>query len=193
MSKRLRIRLALVAGITAAAGSVVPAAAGAASGPTCGITWGSLAKTAPHGTQAAVAGARTGRHDCYDRLVIDLAGVPAGGYDVGYVDPPLRADGSGNPLFVAGGAVLKVVVRAPAYTAAGASTVPWPSVGHPITRPDQFDAGGYRTLEDLVWAGSFEGQSTFGLGVRARLPFRVFALDGPGAGSRLVVDVAHRW
>lgn len=30
-------------------------------------------------------------------------------------------------------------------------------------------------------------------GVRARLPFRVFVLDGPGSGSRLVVDVAHRW
>jgi hypothetical protein len=71
--------------------------------------------------------------------------------------------------------------------------VPWPSVGHPITRPDQLDAGGYRTFEDLVWAGSFEGQSTFGLGVRARLPFRVLTLEGPGAGSRLVVDVAHRW
>ena len=40
-------------------------------------------------------------------------------------------------------------------------------------------------------AGSFEGQTTIGLGVRARLPFRVFVLAGPGSGSRLVVDVAH--
>jgi hypothetical protein len=32
-----------------------------------------------------------------------------------------------------------------------------------------------------------------GLGVRARLPFRVFKLDGPGEGSRLVIDVAHQW
>jgi hypothetical protein len=29
--------------------------------------------------------------------------------------------------------------------------------------------------------------------VRARLPFRVLTLDGPGAGTRLVIDVAHRW
>jgi len=29
--------------------------------------------------------------------------------------------------------------------------------------------------------------------VRARLPFRVFVLAGPGNGSRLVIDVAHRW
>jgi hypothetical protein len=34
---------------------------------------------------------------------------------------------------------------------------------------------------------------TLGLGVRGRLPFRVFTLDGPGAGSRIVIDVAHRW
>nr|WP_280956330.1 hypothetical protein [Cellulomonas flavigena] len=33
----------------------------------------------------------------------------------------------------------------------------------------------------------------FGLGVRARLPFRAFVLAGPGSGSRLVVDVAHQW
>jgi hypothetical protein len=191
MRTRTRILVA-IAGAAIAVG-IVPAVAGAASASTCGVRWGSLAKSAGAGTQATVAGVRTGRHDCYDRLVVDLAGKPAAGYDVRYIDPPLRADGSGDPLFVAGGAILHVVVRAPAYTDAGASTVPWPSAGHPIVRPDQFDAGGYRTFEDLVWAGSFEGQSTFGLGVRARLPFRVFQLDGPGSGTRLVVDVAHRW
>ena len=55
------------------------------------------------------------------------------------------------------------------------------------------DPAGYRTFRHVAWAGSFEGQSTLGLGVRARLPFRVFLLDGPGTGSRMVVDVAHRW
>ncbi len=47
---------------------------------------------------------------------------------------------------------------------------------------------GYRTFQDAEFAGSFEGQSQFGLGVRARLPFRALQLDG-----RLVVDVAHTW
>ncbi len=32
-----------------------------------------------------------------------------------------------------------------------------------------------------------------GVGVRARLPFRMFSLAGPGTGSRIVLDVAHRW
>ena len=52
---------------------------------------------------------------------------------------------------------------------------------------------GYRTLRQVAWAGSFEGQTSLGVGVRARLPFRVTVLDGPGTGSRVVLDVAHRW
>ncbi len=191
-----RIGLVLGAGVVIAvlAAGVVPAVAGtAATRSHCGIAWGSVAKSAPEMTGAQLTGVRPGRHECFDRLVFDIAGRPAAGYDVRYVDPPYRAEGSGEPRPVAGGAVLQVVVRAPAYDANGRSTVPWPSAGHPIIRPDQFDAGGFRTFEDLVWGGSFEGQSSFGLGVRARLPFRVLQLDGPGAGTRLVIDVAHRW
>ena len=45
----------------------------------------------------------------------------------------------------------------------------------------------------MAFAGTFEAVTQIGLGVRARLPFRVFTLDGPGNGSRLVIDVAHRW
>jgi len=193
MNTRLRIRLALAGAVLGAV--LVPAVAGGASTSSsfCGITWGSLAKSAPEFTRGTLAGVRTGHHDCYDRLVFDLADRPAAGYDVRYIDPPFRADGSGDALLVAGGAVLQVVVRAPSYDANGRSTVPWAGVGTPIIRPDQFDARGFPTFEDLVWGGSFEGRSSFGLGVRARLPFRVFQLDGPGGGTRLVVDVAHRW
>jgi hypothetical protein len=52
---------------------------------------------------------------------------------------------------------------------------------------------GYRTLRQVAHAGTFEGQTTIGVGVRARLPFRTFTLAGPGRGSRLVIDIAHRW
>jgi len=58
---------------------------------------------------------------------------------------------------------------------------------------DIVDVSRYRTFRQIGWGGSFEGQTTIGLGVRARLPFRVLVLNGPGSGSRLVVDVAHRW
>ena len=172
-----RIGLVLGAGVVIAvlAVGVVPAVAGATSTrPYCGIAWGSVAKSTPQMTGAQLTGVRPGRHDCFDRLVFDIAGRPAAGYDVRYVDR-FRAEGSGDPLAVAGGAVLSITVRAPAYQA---------------IRPS---VGGYRTFRDLVWGGSFEGQTSFGLGVRARLPFRVFQLDGPGNATRLVVDVAHKW
>jgi len=50
------------------------------------------------------------------------------------------------------------------------------------------DVSGFQTFRQVAWAGSFEGTTTVGLGVRARLPFRVFSLS-----DRIVVDVAHFW
>lgn len=55
------------------------------------------------------------------------------------------------------------------------------------------NVAGYRTLRDVVYGGSLEGHTEFGVGVRARLPFRVFTLAGPDGGSRIVIDVAHKW
>jgi hypothetical protein len=147
-----------------------------------------LAKSAPTTSTSPthLVGARSGRHDCYDRLVVDLDG-PASGYEVAYVDE-VRQDGSGHLVPLRGGAFLSVRVIAPGYD---------PETGTPTYTPaDPAEAvavGGYQTFRQVAWAGSFEGQSLFGLGVRARLPFRVFALDGPGDGSRLVIDVAHLW
>ncbi len=117
--------------------------------------------------------------------MLHVAGYAAG-YDVRYV-PMVYQDGSGDPVPVRGGARLRVVPRAPAYDAHGAATCD-------VCRgPRVVDVSGFSTFRHVAWAGSFEGQSTLALGVRARLPFRVFTLDGPGGGSRVVVDVAHRW
>ncbi|MCA1703043.1 MAG: hypothetical protein LC808_07125, partial [Actinobacteria bacterium] len=55
------------------------------------------------------------------------------------------------------------------------------------------NVAGYSTLRDVVYAGCFEGRTSVGVGVRARLPFRVFMLAGPGSGGRIVLDIAHRW
>ena len=50
-----------------------------------------------------------------------------------------------------------------------------------------------RTLRQVAWGGSWEGQTTIGVGTRARLPFKVTELTGPGDSTRLVIDVAHTW
>lgn len=164
------------------------AAAPSASATVCEARWGSLPKARSAYTGKHVTGVRAGRHQCFDRLVVDVDAQGKGrpGFRVRYVDE-VGFDGSGDPLTLRGGARLQVIVHAPAYDEGGRATY----------RPDDpmelVDVGGYSTFRQAAWAGSFEGQSTIGLGVRARLPMRAFMLRGPGGGHRVVVDVAHRW
>ncbi|MGW6426885.1 AMIN-like domain-containing (lipo)protein [Nocardia sp. NPDC055053] len=179
----MRRVLIFLATIAACAGLwTLPAAA---TPSYCGLVWGSLDESATNYSTGTVGDVRAGRHECFDRLVVDVTG-PAAGYRVGYVDS-VTMDGSGAPVPLRGGANLQVVVQAPAYDTAGNSTY------HPANSTELVGVGGYSTFRQVSWAGSFEGQTTLGLGVRARLPFRVFTLDGPGSGSRVVVDVAHYW
>lgn len=181
MRRKLATRLAVV---IAAASTMSLAPPAAAHTPFCGIRWGSVAEQSLRASAAHLTDVRAGRHACFDRLVLDLDGDPAG-YRVEYV-PEVRADGSGRLVPLRGGARLQVIARA-ADNEDGEATYT------PANRRELVDVSGWRTLRQVAWAGGFEGQSTVGVGVRARLPFRVFTLDGPGAGSRLVVDVAHRW
>ena len=39
-----------------------------------------------------------GRHEGYDRVVFQFRGEGLPGYRVEYVEPPLKEDGSGNPV-----------------------------------------------------------------------------------------------
>ncbi|MGJ7439984.1 AMIN-like domain-containing (lipo)protein [Aquipuribacter sp. MA13-6] len=191
-NRRPRTRRALVP-LLATLALLLPvllAPTSAQAAPYCGIRWGSLAKSSSATVNAPappghLVGVRSGRHGCYDRLVLDVDGEMYG-YDVRYVSA-VRQDGSGFVVPTAGGARLQVVLRAPAYDDRGRST-------YTPTNPARLtDVRGYSTFRQVTWAGSFEGQTTVGLGVRARLPFRVLTLAGPGDTSRLVVDVAHRW
>ncbi|MFN2506858.1 MAG: hypothetical protein ABR540_22035, partial [Acidimicrobiales bacterium] len=158
----------------------------ASAAPYCGITWGSLAKAGGQpASQQALDFVRTGQHDCYDRVVYEFSG-PVDGYRVEYV-PEVRTDGAGQVLAVAGGAVLRVRLEANVFDQLGHLHYP-ARVGDHVA-----NVNGYRTLRDVVYGGCFEGATTFGVGVRARLPFRVFTLAGPGTHSRIVVDFAHQW
>ncbi len=168
--------------VAVGAGSIGTASATA---PYCRVTWGSLAKTGGTASEAALDNVRTGRHDCFDRVVFDFSGS-ANGYEVEYV-PEVRSDGEGRLLSVAGRAILRVRLGANVFDQLGHLHYDRVSGDHVA------DVGGYRTLRDVVYGGCFEGRTTFGVGVRARLPFRVFSLAGPGSSSRIVLDIAHSW
>lgn len=153
----------------------------ASAQPYCGLVWGSLPKAGDDVSAGVLTNVRAGRHACYDRLVLDVD-APLTGWSVQYVDQ-VTQDGSGFVVPVRGGARLAVVART--------GVVPTDSWFLPDG--SLVDTSSYTTFRDVRWAGSFEAVTTIGLGVRARLPFRAFVLAGPGDGSRLVVDVAHRW
>jgi hypothetical protein len=129
---------------------------------------------------------RAGQHPCYDRLVLDFAAGPSK-FHVRYVSA-VTTQGRGDALPLRGGAFLDVVALTTTYDVnTGAATY------LPANRHELVNVKGWRTFRQVAFGGSQEGYTTIGLGVRARLPFRVFTLRGPDAHSRLVIDVAHRW
>jgi hypothetical protein len=169
--------------VAATVGLVSPAVATAES--YCGISWGSLPEANDDMSQAPLVNVRAGRHPCFDRLVLDMRGK-ADGYRVEYVSA-VRSDGSGAVIPVRGGAKLQITLLAPAHDPNYNPTF------RPANKNEVVNVAGWRTFRQVVFDGTYEGITTLGLGVRARLPFRVFTLDGPGSGSRIVIDVAHRW
>ncbi|MER8007048.1 MULTISPECIES: hypothetical protein [unclassified Streptomyces] len=176
----------LVAALGASAVPVEAATAATARTTACPTGWGSLPKSHSAATSSPLKNVRTGRHTCYDRMVIDVPGAnrSALGYSVGYVSH-LYQDGSGREIHVGGGAVLEVRINAPAYDPeTGKPTYP-AKAGRPLPG---VDLTGYRAFRDTRFAASFEGDTQLGLGVRSRLPFRVLRTDG-----HVIVDVAHSW
>ena len=173
--------LALTAALAPAAVAGAGSAAATHTASHCSQRWGSLPEQDRTGHGGDLLDVRAGRHACFDRLVLDVAGEDPG-YLVSYV-PTVFTEGAGDPVPLRGAADLQVVVQARAEQGDE-----WFQGDR-----DMIDTRGFRTFRQVAHAGSYEAQSTFGVGVRSRLPFRVLTLDRPGPGSRLVVDVAHRW
>jgi hypothetical protein len=179
--------------IAALGAATVSAVALAISGPAqatpttttpttaCPTGWGSTAKSAGLLSTAPLTATATGHHSCYDRVVFTFRGR-ARGYNVGYATN-VYTDGEGAALHIKGGAKIGVHLLAPSYDSNGHSTY-----NHAVDSKVA-NVTGYRTLRDLVYGGSFEGYTTFGVGTRTRLPFRVFTLDGPSTSTRIVLDV----
>lgn len=178
----LTLALASVPAATLSASTTATAA-------TCATTtaaWGSGTKSLDRMTTAPITNVRAGRQACFDRLVVDIHGRGAG-YTVRYV-PEVLSEGQGAVVPLRGGARLAVVLKAPAYSiTTGLSTY------RPASYRELVNVAGFSTFRQVAWGGSFEGYTTIGLGVRTRLPMRAFIANGPGKGSRVIIDVAHRW
>jgi hypothetical protein len=117
---------------------------------------------------------RAGRHAGYDRVVFQLDGPIPSYYSVRYL-PQVRLDGSGAPLRLRGAAFLEVVIRAPTHD----------EQYRPVLTPTRLRPD-FPALREVNAPGSFEGQTTAGIGVSYRAPFRVLELANP---TRIVVDL----
>lgn len=139
-----------------------------------------VTSTAAEAETSLLTGLRAAGHPGYDRVVFEF-GSSVPGYDIRYVERPVRADGSGNKVAVAGAAVLLVRME-PALDA----DLSQESAPRTYTGPTRFSPATARVAE-LVRVGGFEAVLTWAIGVDGEAPFLVTQLENP---ARLVIDVA---
>ena len=124
-----------------------------------------------------------GRHDGFDRVVFRFRGSDVPGYRVGFVDRPLKEDGSGADVPIHGDAVLGVRLE-PASgfdLDQGEGTLVY-------TGPKRIEGApsGMQVVTELARTGDFEAVLNWAIGLEHASDFRVLRLDSP---ARLVVDV----
>lgn len=169
-----------------AAGSSTSAGSATTTTAASGLADASEAqRSAPgDGTGTALLSAvRVGRNKGFERIVFQFAGTPVPGYRVQWVDGPITADGSGEPVEVTGQAYLEIVLEP-----ASGVDLSAPQLTVVYGGPDRISvAGQTKVITDLVRTGDFENVLTWVAGATERVPFRVSTLSDP---TRIAIDLA---
>jgi hypothetical protein len=149
-------------------------------------SWTTADQTTDFAGNAPILEVSADAADCYDSFVITLGpDAHDPGYRVRYVDT-VTEDGSGRAVHLAGSASLEVIVDSPAYDPeTGRGTLQMPDHDNVV------DVSGFDALRQVAYAGSFEGQTTFGIGVAGKLPFAVTTGADSDGNVTLTVAVAH--
>ena len=104
------------------------------------------------------------------------------GYRIQWVDGPITADGSGEPVEVEGDALLEIIMDP-----ASGVDLSAPQLTIVYQGPDRIPVEGQTELiTDLVRTGDFEAVLSWAAGTTERVPFRVLALREP---TRIVIDL----
>jgi hypothetical protein len=111
-------------------------------------------------------------------VVFEVGGTGTPGWDIRYVDQA-SSQGKGDPVEVAGAAVLQVTLTGAGY--------PHDTGVEEYSGPDPLSAAGTEVVTEMVFDATFEGTTVAFVGTRARAPFRAYLLEGP---TRVVVEVA---
>lgn len=120
---------------------------------------------------------RVGAHPCYERLVIELGGSgDFPGWNVEYVDDPVRLGESDEFVEIAGDATLQVTMR---------MWMPEPG-GEGWAGPIQFVPDNVFHVLELRETENHEGMCIWSVGLDAEYPFTVEVFHDP---ERLVIDI----
>jgi hypothetical protein len=128
------------------------------------------------GAYGNITDVRVAHHDDFDRVVFEFHGTGTPGWIVEYV-PQAFAQGSGEPIELAGTAVLSITIT---------------GVGYPTeTGIEEFRRGPVEPADAHVvtgafFDGTFEGTTQAFVGTSAQQPFRVYLLTDP---ARIVLEV----
>lgn len=121
---------------------------------------------------------RTGGHDCFERVVLELQGTgDLPGYFVRYEPDPILDDPSGFPVDIAGEATLVV------------SFGSWfiDPEGNGYTGPQEIRPTNVVNILELELIENNEGQSSWAIGLDRQRDFAVSTLTDP---VRIVIDIA---
>lgn len=127
---------------------------------------------------ALLTDVRAARHEGFDRIVFQFRDALPG-YDVRYVARPVRQDGSGKVVPIAGNYVVQVRME----NALDADLTK-PSAPMTYAGPQRFTPGTPEVAE-LARVGGFEAVLTWAAGLQERVDLRATTLTAP---PRLVVD-----
>ena len=122
---------------------------------------------------------RVGRHDGFDRVVLEVGGEGTPGWDVRYVDQA-SSQGSGDAVEVAGDAVLQVTLTGAGY--------PVRHRGRGVLGGRTVSAADTEVVTEVVFDATYEGTTVAFVGTTPAAPFRVYLLEAP---TRVVLEVAH--
>lgn len=141
-------------------------------------TTGSVERAAPSGGGGTLAAVRAARHANFDRIVFEFGGGGVPGYQIGYVDGPVRVCGSGGLVDLPGESLLAVQLQ---------PTEPRTMEGLLAVR----NAGRITNLpviEEHALVCGEDGSVSWVLGLNTTSRYRAFTLSGP---PRLVLDLRH--
>jgi hypothetical protein len=125
---------------------------------------------------ALLKAVRTAAHPGFERITFEFAGVAPAAYHIEYIDRPVRACGSGEPVAIEGDAWLEVRFNgANAHDDKGA-----PTVSERDRRP------ALPIIRQLTLTCDFEAEVTWVAGVSTPARYRLRELAGP---ARVVVDL----